>query len=153
MSISTLKQVTDILNQKGFEVKEMDKAVAIAVGDTEHPYVGVITNDDEGSFIIDCQVASKGDILDDNWANFCSLALDLNSRIAPYSLCILTDTDGEESEENEWPILLRNKVTIGDLCDQELEAAIDHLLSAIQQSVDVLKVGLGVIQVEETVTV
>ena len=129
MSLSTLPEVAEALTALGYEAQITPDAVHAAVGGAESPFPTVLTVDDGGSLAITCRLARLGDVAD--LERFLFVALDLNTRILPYAVGILTEADGQEGSEDDWPLVLCNSVPLGDLSAGELAAAMDSLLQAL----------------------
>lgn len=139
--LSTLADIHAALTEQGRNVDLLDSSVAVAFGSSEHPIVSVLTIEDE-NLVITCQLAKFGEIPEDNLAAFALAALDANTRIHPYSVGYLSDTDGQEGSEDEWPIVLINSVPLGDLSNEELDSAMESLLAAITGVTDVIRIGI-----------
>tara|TARA_Y100000034_G_scaffold92727_1_gene112102 strand:- start:1484 stop:1849 length:366 start_codon:yes stop_codon:yes gene_type:complete len=92
---------------------------------------------------------TNGQIVDEARDTFLWSALDNNSIIHPFAIAILTDTDGEGSDESQWPIVLINSVPLGDFTKSELSAAMSSLLNAIMGSKHVISIGLGKIKIDD----
>jgi hypothetical protein len=129
MALNTLPEIADALTALGHEAQLTPNAVHTAVGGSDSPFPTVLTLDGEGSLVTTCRVARLGDVTD--LEKFLFLALDLNTRILPYAVGLLTEADGQEGDEDDWPIVLCNSVPLGDLCADELAASMNGLFRAL----------------------
>ncbi len=143
LKISNLQQVCDALEELGYDVKLRENAVYVAVGGTEKPFVAVLTINDQGELVINCQVAKLGDIREEDIPTVQFCLLDANTRIRPFAFGILTASDDPEYDVAEnYPIVLTDSLPLGDLSTAELAAAMDSLLVAVQSSGEALRLGL-----------
>ncbi len=143
--IESLTQVADVLLDQGYEAELNPDAVFVKIGGSEAPFTAVVTTGDDGkSLSITCQLAKLGDFPEGNTPNFMLAALDANTAIRPYAFAIISDSDDENLDEPEdWPVVLTDSLTLGDLCAEELMASVDNLWSALAASRPVLEIGLG----------
>jgi hypothetical protein len=58
--------------------------------------------------------------------------LDLNTQILPYAFGVLTDIDGEDGDESDFPVVLIDSMPIGDISEGELLESMRSLLAALQ---------------------
>ena len=134
MNIETLEQVEDTLQNLGYETKLDSEAVAFKVGD----FVSVATISEDGKLVINCQVATEGQIQNDE---FFAAALDANSRISPYAFALLTpENDGIEGEGQ---VVLTDSIPMLDLDPVELQSSVDSLRQALIAGGPALRVGLS----------
>lgn len=142
--IDNLDAVADALEAGGYEVQQLEGSVSTAVGGADAPFVAVLTiNEERNELVINCQVATLGDIPDKNVAEFAIACLDANSRIRPFAFATLTATDNPALDNpDKWPIVLTDSVPLGDLSDTELQAAMDNLWAALVSGADVLRIGI-----------
>lgn len=129
MALNTLPEIADALTVLGYEAQLSDNAVLVGVGAAATPFPTVLTLDGQGSLAITCRLARFGNVRDLD--KFLFLALDLNTRIMPYAVGLLTDADGQEGSEEDWPLVLCNSIPLGDLSAAELASAMDTLLRAL----------------------
>jgi len=141
--IETLQQVAEVLEDLGYNVKSHDDAVHIAVGGTDNPFVAVITINEQNELVITCQVAKLGDLNEDEIPTVQFYLLDANTRIRPFAFGIITASDDPEYDDAaDYPIVLTDSIPLGDLCEDELTAAMDSLLVALKSSDEALRIGL-----------
>jgi len=129
MALNTLPEIAEALTGLGYEPQVTDNAVLVGVGGATTPFPTVLTADGQGSLVITCRMARFGNV--DDLDKFLFLALDLNTRIMPYAVGLLTDADGQEGSEEDWPLVLCNSIPLGDLSTAELASAMDTLLRAL----------------------
>jgi hypothetical protein len=129
MALNTLPEIAEALVALGYEAQATDDAVHMAVGGSDSPFPTVLTLDGHGSLITTCRLARLGDVSD--LEKFLFLALDLNTRILPYAVGVLTEADGQEGSEDDWPLVLCNSVPLGDFSAAELGASMDSLFRAL----------------------
>jgi len=144
-NIQTLDDVVEALSKLGYSAKKTEdgSAVLTAVGGPKQPFSTVITQDENQTHLtINCQVAASGQINEDAKDDFLVSALDANTRLAPFSIALITASDGHEGDD-DFPIVLTNRIPVGDLSIGELEAAMNSLLRAIMGARETLEVGLG----------
>ena len=142
-NIANLQQVTEVLEELGYNVVLHDDAVHVAVGGTENPFTTVITINENNELVITCQVAKLGDLNEDNIPLVQFSLLDANTKIRPYAFGIITSSDDPEYDDAaEYPIVLIDSLPLGDLNSDELDAAMDSLLVAINTSDEALRIGL-----------
>lgn len=128
-NISTLAQVHEALQLLGYVSAVSPDSVVVKVGGLKKPFRAVIThNAMTQQFQITCMIAKLGDIPEEKVAPFSLAALDANVRIAPYAYALLTSQEGDEKQ---WPIVLIETIPIGDLCSDELSAAMEGLVAAL----------------------
>ena len=145
-NIETLEQVAEVLQDLGYEIEvDENTAVYIKVGGNESPFTAVVTCDTQRERMdITCQVAKLGDIPDEATPKFMLAALDANTAMRPYAFAVISDTDNPEYDEpEEWPVVLTESIPLGDLCREEIEAAMDSLWMALAASRPVIEVGFG----------
>ncbi len=141
--IRNLNDVTGVLEELGYDVKEGDNAVHVAVGGSEKPFVAVLTIDQSDQLMITCKVAKLGDLREEEIPQVQFYLLDTNSRIMPFAFAIITASDDAEMEDAaDYPIVLLDSMPLGDLSSHELASAMDSLLVAVDASGEALKLGL-----------
>lgn len=130
MSINTIAEVAETLEKLGYEVKLSDSAVMTKVGGADMPFPTVITRNDADGLVITCRLALLKDVKELD--KFMITALDANTRTLPYAIGLLTGSDNPELDnEEEWPVVLINSLSMADLSEAEVEDAMDSLLHAI----------------------
>lgn len=129
MALNTLPEIADALVALGHEAQLTTDAVHTAVGGSDSPFPTVLTLDGEGSLVTTCRLARLGDVT--NLEKFFFLALEVNTRILPYAVGILTEADGQEGSEDDWPLVLCNSIPLGDLSPAELASSMDSLFRAL----------------------
>ena len=129
MALNTLPEIAEALTALGYDAQTTPDAVRVAVGGPDAPFPLVLTRTGDGSLAFTCRLARLGDVKD--LPNFLFLALDLNTRISPYAVGVLTEADGQDGSEDDWPLVLCNSIPLGDLSTAELGSAMDHLLRAL----------------------
>tara|TARA_Y100000310_G_scaffold56232_1_gene51663 strand:+ start:56002 stop:56448 length:447 start_codon:yes stop_codon:yes gene_type:complete len=122
--------ITETLESLGYTPEVQNDVITFCTGGEGCPFT-VAMMADEVDVTITCQVAKKGDIADSKEIEFLWIAMDTNSMILPYSITLLSDSDGEESDENDWPIVLIDSVPVGNLSAEEVEYAVDKLNEAL----------------------
>jgi len=141
--IENLQQVTEVLEELGYDVRPHEDVVHIALGGTEKPFIAVVTINENRELVINCQVAKLGDLSEDNIPTVQFILLDANTRIRPYAFGIITASDDAEFDDAaEFPIVLTDSLPLGDLSTQELAKNLDSLLLALNTSDEALRVGL-----------
>jgi hypothetical protein len=117
----------------------------VMVGGTTDPFTAVITPAvEDASLVINCQLARMGDFPEGNTGSFMLAALDANSRIRPYAFAVLTDSDDPSLDDPaDWPVVLTNRIPLGDLSEGEVVVAMGNLWEAVLGSKSVLEIGLG----------
>lgn len=129
MALNTLPEIAAALTALGYEVQSTPQAVLVAVGGSATPFPTVLTLDGQGALVVTCRLARFGDVVAPD--KFLFAALELNPRIMPYAVGVLSDAEGQEGSEEDWPLVLCNSVPLGDFSQAELAAAMDCLLRAL----------------------
>jgi hypothetical protein len=138
MKIENVEQVRQVLEEEGYEALVTDGSVITKIGDTNGiPAVFTISND----FLkINCQVATLGDIPEDNLTNCALFALSANTVINPFAFALIDATDDPTLDNPEdFKVILTDKVPVGDLSREELVSALNSLWSAVAESRRVLQ--------------
>lgn len=138
-NISTLEELQAALEGLGYNCAQADLdgdkqpepllTTTISVDNQAYPIV--ILQDDNG-FLIDCEFCLIKD-LHANSAEKLSAQilrlLTLNHEIAPFAFSVVDDTlDGIDDDD---PIVLVHRLTIGDLCEEEVDAVFALLRRAV----------------------
>ncbi len=144
--IESLAQVCDILAANGYEAILHDDSVGVKVGGHENPFSAVVTIDaDKREMNFACKVAKLGDFPESNLPNALLALLAANAGVCPFAFAVVTDSrHPDEDEPEEWPVVLIDGMPIEDLCEAELLAEMEDLLTALVVGSKALKVGLGV---------
>lgn len=133
-NIQTLRDVASELELLAYDVKLTDNAVLV----NANGFATVITQA-PSSFVINTQIATLGDVGEDNLTQFFGAILDANTRIHPFAFGILTAEDTGEQDEGSWPVVLIDSLPIGDLSTDELDRSFQALLSGILNSEAILR--------------
>ncbi len=144
-NINSLDQVAQVLEQNGYAVQLEEDAVYTGVGGSENPFTAVLSiNDTTRQLLINCQLATLGDLEEEVLTATALAALDANTRVCPYAYAIISEADDPDLDnEQKWPLVLTDSMPLGGLSDDELMANIDSLWQAIAASREVLEIGLG----------
>jgi hypothetical protein len=128
--VHTLEDAQRALEVLGYKTK-LDGVLSVQLRDTEHSFVAFMSiNTSKSSLRIYCEVLElTEDVEEDRFTEFSFAALDANTRIAPFSIGILTGDDEGGSEK--LPVVLTNILPLGDLSSNELESAFNSLEEAL----------------------
>lgn len=138
MKIETLVDVHAQLTDLGYEADLHPDAVFSKVGQ----FPVVLTINMKSELVINCQLATLGQIQEDKLTEFAFAALDANSRLSPFALCLITEADTPELAEEDFPIVLLDNIPLGDFSKDELRKAFEALHGALINSRNVLEVGM-----------
>ena len=142
-NIGNLQQITEVLEELGYNVKLHDYAVHIAIGGSEKPFAAVITINANREIVITCQIAKLGDLAEEKIPEVQFSLLDANTRIRPFAFGVISSSDNADLDDAaEYPIVLTDSMPLGDLSAEELAAAMDSLLVALESSDEALRIGL-----------
>ncbi len=142
-SIVKLEEVSEVLQDQGYEVKFHEDAIYTVVGGMRSPFVAVLTIKNQQELVITCQVARLGDLKESALPEVQFSLLDLNTQIRPFAFGIVTAADDPEIDKAEdYPIVLIDSMPLVDLSSEELIAAMDSLLVALEASGEAIKLGL-----------
>jgi hypothetical protein len=135
-NIASLEQIHEVLESAGYETIRDDDGVMMKIGGKSAPFTSVFTIDEtQNQLIINCQIASMGDIKEDEMSNVLFTLLDYNTMVRPYAFAVISSADGSNGsgadDEGLWPIVLTDSLAIGDLCSDELIASVESLWSAL----------------------
>ena len=137
-TMNNLPQIQQGLEDAGYVKTHQDDAILIRL-DGGFPAVMTI---DDNQLQITCQLATLGEIREDNAFEFAFAALDANSRITPFAISLITDRDDPSiADPSEYVITLVDSVALGDFEQSELESAMQSLLTAIVGCKEVLEIG------------
>jgi hypothetical protein len=141
--IENLLHVAEALEDLGYAVRSNDDAVHVAVGGTKKPFVAVLTISESGELVITSQVATLGDLIEDDIPAVQFGLLDANTRVRPFAFGVITSTDNPEiADAADFPVIVTDSLPLGDLCRDELAAEMDGLLLALNSSDEALRIGL-----------
>jgi hypothetical protein len=138
MALSTLSQICEALEDRAYNCRIVGDAVVVMFGSDAAPFPVVLTVNGKNELVVTCQLAELGDIDEEKATEFAFSALDINSRISPYAVAIITSGDDPELAEADFPIILQDNIPLGDLCEEELESAMQSLSAAIVGCHDLL---------------
>jgi hypothetical protein len=132
-NISNLEQIEAVLESAGYETIRDKEGVLMKIGGKSIPFTSVFTIDEaQNQIIINCQIATVGDIKEEEMSNVLFTLLDYNTMIRPYAFAVISATeDPGLDDEEKWPIVLTDSLPLGDLSDQELIASVESLWSAL----------------------
>lgn len=130
--MKTLREINDCLGKLGHMPILNDDHIVLPIGGSDNPFTSVL-NIDDGKLKIVCQLATFGQIGEDKFGEFSTLALDLNSVIVPYAIALITGSATGDEEDNilESPVVLIDTVPLSDLSECELQSSIHSLLGAL----------------------
>lgn len=136
--ITNLSEVNDALERLGYEPTLNEESVSLTVGQ----FPTVLTQNDDGDLVISCQLLTLGEIDQERLTEFAFSALDVNTRIRPFALSVITEHDDPSITEDEsYPVILTNSVPMCDLQESEVEKAMDSLRAALEGSRFALEAG------------
>lgn len=142
-SIVKLEEISEVLENHGYDVKLHEDAIYTVVGGMRSPFVAVLTIKDGKELIITCQVARLGDLKEETLPQVQFTLLDLNTQIRPFAFGIITAADDPHIDKAEdYPIVLIDSLPLGDLSSDEITATMDSLLVALDASGEAIKLGL-----------
>ena len=137
-AIDGIEELSTTLEELGYEIVNHDSFVTVNV----QGFPATIHKVGE-SLEITCKIATLGYVLESKHEEFAMACLDLNSRILPYAVALLSDVDDDSlSGPEHWPIVLIDSIPLGDLSIDELSKEMDGLCQAILSSKQVLEIGL-----------
>ncbi len=141
--IENLLHVAEALEELGYAVNSNEDAVHVAIGGTEKPFVAVLTISERGELVVTSQIATLGDLNEDDIPTVQFGLLDANTRVRPFAFAIITSADNPDiADAADFPIVVTDSLPIGDLCKAELAAEMDGLLFALNSSGEALRSGL-----------
>ena len=136
--MSNLPQILEGLEDAGYVAKQEEDAILVRL-DGGIPAV-LIVDDDE--LHITCQLATLGELREENSLEFAFAALDVNSRISPFAISLITERDDASlTDASEYVVTLVDTIPLGDFEQSELMAAMQSLLTALIGCKEVLEVG------------
>lgn len=93
---------------------------------------------------INCQLATLGEFPEENIPDFAISALDVNSRISPFAVSLITSADDPSlDDESDFVVVLVDHLPLVDLCGEELRNAMDSLLAALLSCREVIACGVN----------
>lgn len=141
--LDNLQQISEALEELGYQVKFSTEAIHIAIGGTTNPFLAVATVNDRNELVITCKVAKLGDLEEEKIPEIEFLLLDANTQIRPYAFGIISSNDNPDMiDAAEFPIILTDSLPLGDLCKEELSCSLDGLLMALESSSEIFRDGL-----------
>lgn len=137
-TMNNLPQIQQGLENAGYVAKQEDDVIQVRL-DGGIPAVLMIVED---QLQITCQLATLGELREDNALEFAYAALDANSRISPYAISLITERDDPSIEDtSEYVITLVDSIPLGDFEQTELVSAMQSLLTALVGCREVMEVG------------
>jgi len=133
-NLNSLESISEVLQTLGYETARQEDGIAalVTIDEKQFPVALAIDPEDNGLRIS----ASLGEVNQmvedvDDCEEFChflaNLAL-LNPLITPFA-CGILENDTDEVDDD--PVVLVNKVPLGDFCIDELQSAMDGLRGAL----------------------
>lgn len=149
--IRSLDTIALFLEQRGYDLTQTENAVIANIGGFQTVFtIDDVDGDGDADIRISCQLLTLNQIPESRIPAFAIAALDLNTRILPYSIATLTSTDDPSlTDASESPVILTDSLPIGDISEAEFESSISSLLSAILGTRELLTIGLGDVDVPE----
>jgi hypothetical protein len=96
-------------------------------------------------------LATLGELREANMVEFMTAALDVNSRISPFAVSLLTERDDPTIDKpEEYVVTLVDTVPLGDFEQSELEYLMQSLLTALISCKEIIEVGCREPQAEPT---
>ena len=136
--MNNLPQIHQGLEDAGYIAKHEDDAILVRL-DGGIPAILTI---DDGNLQITCQLATLGELREENALEFAYAALDANSRLLPYAMSLITERDDPSiTDTSEYVVTLVDSVPLGDFEQPELESAMQSLLTALVGCREVMEVG------------
>jgi hypothetical protein len=137
-TMENLTQIHTGLEEAGYVAKQEDDAIIIRL---DGGIPAVMTVEDE-TLLITCQIATLGELREENALEFAYAALDANSRITPFAISLITDRDDPSIKDtSEYVVTLVDSVPLGDFEQSELVSAMQSLLTALVGCREVIEVG------------
>lgn len=137
--MSNLPQILEGLEVAGYVAKQEEDTILVRL-DGGIPAVLTINRFNE--LQITCQLATLGELREENSLEFAFAALDVNSRISPFAISLITERDDESiTDASEYVVTLVDTIPLGDFEQSELMAAMQSLLTALVGCKEVLEVG------------
>jgi hypothetical protein len=138
---ATMTNLTDIhegLEKAGYVARLDEDAILVRL-DGGFPAVLMIDRE-RNQLCVTCQLATLGEIREENALQFAFSALDANSRLSPFAVSLITERDDPTiTDTSEYVVTLVDNIPLGDFEQVELEACMQSLLTALVGSRDVLE--------------
>ena len=136
--MSNLPQILEGLEDAGYVAKQEEDAILVRL---DGGIPAVLTVDDD-ELHITCQLATLGELREENSLEFAFAALDVNSRISPFAISLITERDDASlTDASEYVVTLVDTIPLGDFEQSELMSAMQSLLTALIGCKEVLEVG------------
>jgi len=137
--MNNLPQILEGLESAGYVARHEGDAILVRL-DGGIPAVLMVEDD---KLVITCQLATLGELREENMLEFSFAALDANSRISPFAISIITERDDPSIEStDEYVVTLVDSIPLGDFEQTELDSAMQSLLTALVGSREVLEAGM-----------
>lgn len=136
--MNNLTQIQQGLEDAGYVAKQGDDSILVRL-DGGIPAVLTI---EEDVLTITCQLATLGELREENLLEFAFASLDVNSRITPFAISLITERDDASiADTSEYVVILVDSIPLGDFEQTELESAMQSLLTALIGCKEVIEVG------------
>jgi hypothetical protein len=140
MAMDNLTGIATGLEKLGYVAEQDELAIVVRL---DGGFAATLTINGQSELVITCQVATLGELREENLLTFFAAALDANSRIAPFAFSLITERDDSTiASERQYVVTLVDTVPLGDFEEQELEAAMQSLVTALVGSREVLEAGV-----------
>jgi len=141
--LGTMEEIIEAMNGFGYTATLQDEVGFMSIdkaGEEFNPVLMIEDKEGKKKLVITCQIAQQGDIEYHELVECLTALLDINTRIHPFAIGLITGADNPEldGKEDESPIVIISSIAIGDLCVDELKAQIDDLRVALTSSLKVL---------------
>ena len=141
MSINTSYGLYECLQRLGFNVKIQGEVLNLRISldvKCEDPKIAafvlkvpVVLSITDGVLEIDAGIYKLGDIDDHLREEFFITCLDLNSRIKPFAVALLSGTDDSAVvDEDEWPLILTTAFLVNDLSEE----GVSYFMTTLESS-------------------
>jgi hypothetical protein len=143
--IKILADVERVLAEHGYKPTLNEGSVTLPIGAESSPFPCIILMD-EVSLTVSCEIDTWGSLqkrVNAEMKDDLFLAmLDLNTQILPYAFGVLTDIDGEDGDESEFPVVLIDSMPVGDISESEILESMRSLLAALQTASNLYNVSV-----------
>jgi len=141
--LGTMQEIIDAIQGFGYTATLQEGVGFMTIHKSGKKFNPVLMTEGEKGkekLVITCQIAKQGDIDEHNLLECMTALLDINTRIHPFAIGLITSADNPEldGKEDESPIVLISSVAVGDLCVDELKVQIEDLRVALTSSLKVL---------------